>query len=79
MRLRELLALKVTDIDGARMVLHVHHGKGKKDRQVPMSPRLLEVLREYWRLYRPTNWLFPGLKPGTALTLATDRGSVCAR
>jgi integrase/recombinase XerD len=78
LRLRELLALKVTDIDSARMVLHVRHGKGKKDRQVPLSPRLLEVLREYWRTYRPTNWLFPGLKPGTALTDGTVQ-RICRR
>ena len=71
LRLRELLALQVTDIDSARMVLHVRHGKGKKDRQVPLSPRLLDVLRDYWRTHRPATWLFPGLKPGTALTDGT--------
>jgi len=78
LRLRELLALQVTDIDSARMVLHVRHGKGKKDRQVPLSPRLLEVLRDYWRRHRPTNWLFPGLKPGTALTEGTVQ-RICRR
>lgn len=61
LRLRELLGLTVADIDSARMVLHVRHGKGQKDRLVPMSPRILEVLRGYWRDYRPARWLFYGL------------------
>jgi site-specific recombinase XerD len=68
LRLRELLGLKVTDIDSQRMVLHVRQGKGKKDRLVPMSPRLLEALRAYWQKYRPAIWLFPGRRPGMALT-----------
>ena len=71
LRLRELLGLRVTDIDGQRMVLHVRHAKGKKDRLVPLSPRLLAVLRSYWRASRPRTWLFPGNKPGTALTDGT--------
>jgi integrase/recombinase XerD len=62
LRLREVLGLQVADIDSARMVLHVRHGKGAKDRLVPMSPRLLAVLRAYWLAYRPASWLFYGLK-----------------
>jgi integrase/recombinase XerD len=62
LRISELLALKVGDIDSARMVLHVRQGKGHKDRLVPLSLRLLEELRAYWRLSRPTTWLFPGKK-----------------
>jgi integrase/recombinase XerD len=68
LRLKELLGLKVTDIDSARMVLHVRHGKGQKERFVPVSPRLLERLRGYWRECRPATWLFPSAKPGLVLT-----------
>src|SRR5947209_1469567 len=63
LRLSELIHLQVTDIDSARMVIHVHQGKGRKDRLVPLSLRLLEELRAYWRMGRPRSWLFPGHKP----------------
>src|SRR5262249_25085781 len=59
LRVGELIRLQVTDIDSARMVLHVHQGKGAKDRLVPLAPRLLEELRSYWRQRRPRTWLFP--------------------
>jgi integrase/recombinase XerD len=68
LRLSELIHLHVTDIDSARMVIHVRHGKGAKDRLVPLSRRLLEELRAYWRQYRPGTWLFPGDKPGQPIT-----------
>jgi integrase/recombinase XerD len=71
LRLRELLGLKVADIDSPRMVLHIRHGKGKKDRLVPLSQRLLDALRAYWQESRPAIWLFPGVKAGTALTSST--------
>lgn len=71
LRLSELLGLKVADIDSPRMVLHVRHGKGKKDRLAPLSSRLLETLRVYWRQCQPRTWLFPGVKPDTALTDGT--------
>jgi integrase/recombinase XerD len=71
LRLKELLGLKVPDIDSARMALHIRHGKGQKDRLAPLTPRLLELLRAYWREYRPATWLFPGDKPGTPLTGGT--------
>jgi site-specific recombinase XerD len=64
LRLSELVHLHVHDIDSARMVIHVRHGKGAKDRLVPLSQRLLQELRAYWRQYRPSTWLFPGAKPG---------------
>jgi integrase/recombinase XerD len=64
LRLSELLHLQVADIDSARMVIHVRQGKGAKDRLVPLSLRLLEELRAYWRMYRPRTWLFPGQKSG---------------
>jgi integrase/recombinase XerD len=67
LRLSELLHLQVTDIDSARMVIHVRQGKGAKDRLVPMSLRLLEELRAYWRMRRPRTWLFPGQKPDRPL------------
>jgi site-specific recombinase XerD len=68
LRLKELLGLQVRDIDSARMVLHIRHGKGQKERFVPLSARLIEVLRAYWRQGRPATWLFPGFKPREPLT-----------
>jgi len=59
LRLSEVLNLEVRDIDSARMVLHIRQGKGQKDRLVPLSAKLLEELRAYWRCYRPKRWLFP--------------------
>jgi integrase/recombinase XerD len=60
LRISELLHLQVTDIDSARMVVLVRQGKGGKDRLVPLSARLLEELRCYWKSDRPRPWLFPG-------------------
>ena len=60
LRASELGRLQVTDIDSARMCVRVDQGKGNKDRYVPLSPRLLEQLREYWRRDRPQHLLFPG-------------------
>jgi integrase/recombinase XerD len=60
LRLSEVLHLKITDIDSGRMILRVDQGKGKKDRNVMLSPALLETLRAYWRQSRPRVWLFPG-------------------
>src|ERR1700680_4472134 len=61
-RRAELTHLKVSDIDSQRMVIHVQGGKGRKDRDVLLSPKLLEALREHWRGLRrkPRVWLFPG-------------------
>jgi len=61
MRRAELASLKITDVDSQRMVIHVR-GKGRKDRDVMLSPVLLEALREYWRglKCKPSVWLFPG-------------------
>jgi site-specific recombinase XerD len=67
LRLGELLHLQVADINSARMVIHVRQGKGAKDRLVPLSLRLLEELRAYWRQARPHTWLFPGHKSGQPL------------
>jgi integrase/recombinase XerD len=60
LRVSEAVSLKVGDIDSDRMLLQVRHGKGAKDRTVMLSAQLLEILRTYWRLTRPTDWLFPG-------------------
>jgi integrase/recombinase XerD len=60
LRVSEVVALRASDIDSQRMVLRVCQGKGKKDRYVMLSPKLLEVLRDYYRVYRPTASLFFG-------------------
>jgi site-specific recombinase XerD len=61
-RRAEAAHLKVRDIDSRRMVVHIHGGKGNRDRDVMLSPKLLDALRDYWRglRRRPTEWLFPG-------------------
>lgn len=62
LRVSELCALKVTDIDSSRMMLRVEQGKGAKDRYTLLSPRLLAELRLYWRVERPHEWLFPAAR-----------------
>lgn len=59
LRVSEVCALKVTDIDSQRMMIRVEQGKGAKDRYSLLSPRLLKELRHYWRIDRPAAWLFP--------------------
>jgi len=59
LRVSEVTQLKVSDIDSARNVVRVRHGKGCKDRQTLLPAKLLELLRCYWRKQRPTDWLFP--------------------
>lgn len=58
-RRSELVRLRVEDIDSERMMVHIRQGKGGKDRDVPLCPKLLETLREYWRWKKPKAWLFP--------------------
>jgi len=60
-RRAELCRLKVADIDSSRMMIHVREGKGGRDRDVLLSPKLLETLREYWRWMKPKTFLFPGM------------------
>jgi site-specific recombinase XerD len=60
LRASEVAGLRIADIDSARSVIIVRHGKGGKDRNVMLSPQLLGVLRTYWRLARPKTFLFPG-------------------
>jgi integrase/recombinase XerD len=62
LRVNELVHLKVTDIHSDRMMIRVDQGKGKKDRYTLLSKRLLGELRAYWKIKRPTIWLFPGIK-----------------
>jgi site-specific recombinase XerD len=64
LRASEAVGLKVADIDSSRMLIQVRHGKGAKDRAVMLSPQLLAILRTYWRLARPKEWLFPGRDAG---------------
>jgi integrase len=69
LRVSEVVALKVGDIDSERMLLRVERGKGRKDRHAMLSPQLLELLRAWWRegrrrsLLLPGGWLFPGRNP----------------
>jgi len=60
LRISEALHLQVSDIDSKRMMIRVRQAKGHKDRYVMLSPKLLELLREYWKKERPSTWLFPG-------------------
>ena len=71
LRVSELAALQVRDIDGERRLLRIVQGKGAKDRLVPLGPTLLDQLREYWQLYRPSQWLFPGRSPVAALGISS--------
>ena len=68
LRASELGRLRLSDIDSKRMSLRVDQGKGNKDRYVPLSPRLLGQLREYWRRKRPEPWLFPNELLGRPMT-----------
>ena len=64
LRISEAVALKVSDVDSQRMLIRVEQGKGRKDRYTMLSPRLLEMLRVYWRAARPDNYLFPSWRTG---------------
>ena len=68
LRVSEVSNLKVSDIDSERKVLRVEQGKGRKDRNGMLSPRLLELLREWWLIGQPTTWLFPGRDPLLPIT-----------
>jgi site-specific recombinase XerD len=68
LRVSEACRLTIDDIDSSRMVIHVRQAKGKKDRDVMLSPVLLETLRQYWRGSRGKPWLFPGYAPDKPIT-----------
>lgn len=71
LRVSEVAALKVANIDSARMVLRIEQGKGARDRYVTLSPQLLSILRAYWRAERPATWLFPGRQTGMPVAVDT--------
>ena len=88
LRVSEVVALKIGDIDSKRMVIRVEQGKGRKDRYVMLSPHLLELLRAWWKAARPQGWLFPGrdrVQPMTTRQLnrachaAADRAEIDRR
>jgi integrase/recombinase XerD len=76
LRLTEGLNLQVGDIDSARMLVHVHRGKGAKDRFVPLPARTLTLLREYWVTHRNPVWLFPAVGNHRRQAAAPDRPMV---
>jgi site-specific recombinase XerD len=70
LRVSEVIHLRVSDVDGQRMMLRVEQGKGRQDRYVMLSHKLLAVLREYWKTYKTRHWLFAGQNPEQPLTRA---------
>jgi site-specific recombinase XerD len=85
MRVSEAVHLRMRHIDSHRMMIRIEQSKGNRDRDVPLSPKLLELLRTYWRKVRPQEWLFPGQNPeqplgreavGQAVTLAARRAGL---
>ena len=68
LRVSEVVALKVSDVDSRRMLLRIEQGKGRRDRFAMLSPQLLELLRDWWRIAHPRIWLFPGQNPLNPLT-----------
>ncbi len=88
LRVSEVANLKVSDIDSERMMLRVEQGKGQRDRDVMLSPQLLQLLREWWKAARPQVWLFPGQNPinpvtprqlNRAVTAAKDLAGISKR
>ena len=85
MRVSEAVHLQKRHIDSQRMMIRIEQSKGNRDRDVPLSPKLLDLLRTYWRKVRPQEWLFPGQNPeqprgrqavGQAVTLAARRAGL---
>jgi integrase len=68
LRVSEVASLKISDIDSKRMMLRIEQGKGSKDRYAMLSPTLLELLRDWYRIARPQGWLFPGQNPINPIT-----------
>ncbi len=85
LRVSEVVALKVGDIDSERMLLRVERGKGRKDRYAMLSPQLLDLLRAWWRegrrrsLLLPGGWLFPGRNPVRAVRAAAQAAGIKKR
>ena len=85
MRVSEAVHLQMRHVDSQRRMIRIEPSKGNRDRDVPLSPKLLELLRTYWRQVRPRKWLFPGQNPeqplgreavGPAVTLAARRAGL---
>jgi site-specific recombinase XerD len=85
MRVSEALHLRACHIDSQRMMIRIEQSKGNRDRDVPLSPKLVQLLRTYWRKVRPQEWLFPGQDPhqplsreavGQAVTQASRRAGL---
>jgi len=64
LRRRELLNLKPADVDSRRGLLIIRQGKGRKDRVTPISEKIIQMLREHYKMYRPKEWLFEGQTKG---------------
>jgi integrase/recombinase XerD len=71
LRMSEAVCLKPAAIDSQRMVIRVDQGKGRKDRYVMLPPKLLAMLRVYWKRTHPGEWLFPGDRAGQPVTAST--------
>jgi integrase/recombinase XerD len=69
LRISEAVALRPHAIDSQRMVIRVEQGKGRKDRYTMLSPKLLDILRDWWRVKRSKGWLFPGGSPDRHVTI----------
>lgn len=78
LRVAEVATLKVADVDGARRLLHVRHGKGGKERLLPLADGHLELLRAWWKVRRPVDFLFPGEDPSRAVSTRTIARAVAA-
>lgn len=78
LRISEIANLHVGDIDSERMMIHVRKGKGRKDRSVPLSPIVLEMLRQYWLIEKPRRHLFPGMRDGRPLSISAIH-QVCSK
>jgi site-specific recombinase XerD len=68
LRVSEVVSLKISDVESKRMMLRVEQGKGRKDRYAMLSPRLLKLLRDWYRIAQPQGWLFPGQNPINPMT-----------
>ncbi len=68
LRVSEVVSLKISDVESKRMMLRVEQGKGRKDRYAMLSPRLLKLLRDWYRVAQPQGWLFPGQNPINPMT-----------
>jgi len=71
LRVGEATRLKISDIDSTRMMIRVQAGKGNKDRYTLLGKHTLDILKEYWKAYQPTEWLFPGQEPKKPISISS--------